>query len=294
MNIDQCYRLLRVESNASNEEISKSFKILAFKYHPDKNPHNKEWANEQMTMLNTAYSDIMSYRFKNETAAEVSGATNFSNEKKQNNDPQRRYHFERKRRDEQEALRLREEKKNDELAAHFVRIRDDAKDAMYKYFQYGLYNFHRREDVKGEGLYREIVLSLRKSYHRIKRLIELSKDRELLEHFVIFSRMIFDFYRASECLNIIDSYGDQYEVNAWRLYRQGDELLHQAHRELFFDRHNRGYFIHAKVFPSLGDSESAFRRTINSFPDSSWAVETTIKLDYIKSLKAYIKLFFNP
>jgi hypothetical protein len=296
MNIDQCSRLLKVESDASNEEISRSFKILALKYHPDKNPHNKEWANEQMTMLNTAYSDIMSYRFKTETGAETSGGTNFNgqkNEQRQNGGPKRRYRSERADRDEQESIRLREEKKNDELAAHFVKIRDDAKDAMYKYFQYGLYNFHRREDAKGEGLFREIVMSLRKSYHRIKRLTELSKDRELLEHFHVFSRMIFDFYRASECLNIIDSYRDQYEVNAWRLYRQGDELLHQAHRELFFDRHNRGYFINAKVFPSLIESESVFRRTISSFPDSSWAVETAIKLDYIKSLKAYIDLFFN-
>ena len=296
MNIDQCYKLLRVENTASNEAISKSFKMLALKYHPDKNPHNKEWANEQMTLLNTAYSDIMSYRFRNETAADAANGNDFASEKtpqQQEREMRQRQQAERTRRDRQEAIRLREEETNDELAARFVRIRDDAKDAIYKYFQYGLYNFHRREDVKGEGLYKEIVLALRKSYHRINRLTELSKDRELLEHFGVFSKMIFNFYRSSECLNIIDSYRDEYEVKAWRMYRQGDELLHQAHRELFFDRHNRGYFNNGKVFPSLNDSEAVFRRTLNSYPDSSWAVETAIKLDYIISLKAYINLFFS-
>lgn len=296
MNIDQCYKLLRVESTASNEDISRSFKMLAHKYHPDKNPHNKEWANEQMTMLNTAYSDIMSYRFKNETPADASNGREYASTKPEQNssgDSRQSRQSERARRDAQEALRLHEEETNDELAARFIRIRDDAKDAMYKYFQYGLYNFHRREDVRGEGLYKEIVHSLRKSYHRIRRLSELSKDRELLEHFGVFSKMIFDFYRSSECLNIIDSYRDEYEVNAWRMYRKGDELLHQAHRELFFDRHNRGYFISTKVFPDLNDSETVFKKTINTYPDSSWAVETAIKLEYIKSLKAYINLFFN-
>ncbi|HPS58267.1 MAG TPA: J domain-containing protein [Spirochaetota bacterium] len=296
MNIDQCYKLLRVESTASNEDISKSFKILALKYHPDKNPHNKEWANEQMTMLNTAYSDIMSYRFRNETVTDTANGKEYASAKpsqKRSGEKPQGQQSERVRRDEQEATRLREEETNDELAARFVRIRDDAKDAIYKYFQYGLYNFHRREDAKGEGLYKEIVLALRKSFHRIKRLAELSKDRELLEHFAVFSKMIFDFYRSTECLNIIDSYRDEYEVNAWRMYRKGDELLHQAHRELFFDRHNRGHFLSGKVFPDLNDSETIFRKTLNTYPDSSWAVETAIKLDYIKSLKAYINLFFT-
>lgn len=295
MNIDQCYKLLRVESTASNEEISKSFKMLALKFHPDKNPHNREWANEQMTMLNTAYSDVMSYRFRNETAADTANGKEYTRAKpsEPGSDERQRQQAERARRDEQEAIRLREEEANDELAAHFVRIRDDAKDAMYKYFQYGLYNFHRREDAKGEGMYKEMVLSLRKSYHRIKRLAELSRDRELLEHFAVFSKMIFDFYRSTECLSIIDSYRDEYEVNAWRMYRKGDELLHQAHRELFFDRHNRGYFVSARVFPGINDAETVFRKTLNSYPDSSWAVETAIKLEYIKSLKAYINLFFT-
>ena len=296
MNIEQCYKLLQVESTASNEDISKSFKLLALKFHPDKNPRNKEWANEQMTRLNTAYSSVMSYRFKNETASEAANGGEYERAKpaQERHEKKRwRPEAEKARRDAQEAIRLREEEKNDELAGRFVRLRDDAKDALYKYFQYGLYNFHRREDSKGGGLYKEIVLTLRKSYHRIKRLSELSRDRELLEHFGVFNAMIFNFYRSSECLNIIDSYRDEYEVKAWRIYRKGDEILHLAHREIFFDRHNRGYFISAKVFPHLGDAEMIFMKALNSYPDSSWAVETAIKLDYIKSLKAYIGLFFT-
>ncbi len=295
MDITQCYRLLNVESSASNEDISRAFKALALRYHPDKNPQNKEWANEQMTMLNTAYSSVMSYRFRSENAADARNDNAGRQEK-----PEESPHYRpADKPDSAEkdftatAAHLYEEKIHDDLVARFIRIREDAKDSLYKYFQYGLYNFHRREDVKGEGMYRRIVLTLRKSYHRLKKLGEMSGDREMLEHFAVFGRMIFDFYRSSECLNIIDSYKDQYEVDAWRMYRKGDELLHQAHRELFFDRHNRGYLNKSKVIPDLVDAENVFKKTLRGYPDSSWAVETAIKLEYISSLKTYYELFFT-
>jgi len=295
MNIEQCYRILKVAGAASNEDISKSYKALAMKYHPDRNPHNREWANEQMTILNTAYSSIMSFRFKENApqddngngAAPAAGETgrygHESTAKQTMGETGRKSGPAAEEGDD----------RYDELVNRFVRIREDAKDSLYKYFQYGLYNFHRREDVKGSGLYNGVVTTLRRSYHRIQKLSGLTKNRELLEHFTVFSRMIFDFYRSSECLNVIDSYNDQYEVDSWRMYRKGDELLHQAHREIFFDRHNRGYFISSRVLPDLAESERVFRGTLKAYPDSSWAVETAIKLEYISSLKKYLELFFT-
>ena len=82
--------------------------------------------------------------------------------------------------------------------------------------------------------------SLRKSYHGITTLSKRTEDRELLQHFSTFKSMIFNFYRSAECLNVNDSYADQYEVNAYRLYRSADESLMIALKELFYDRHNQG------------------------------------------------------
>lgn len=48
------YKLLGVDRNAKAEEISKSFKKLARKYHPDLNPGNKE-AEEKFKQINEAY-----------------------------------------------------------------------------------------------------------------------------------------------------------------------------------------------------------------------------------------------
>ncbi|HOK03360.1 MAG TPA: hypothetical protein PLD85_12845, partial [Spirochaetota bacterium] len=109
----------------------------------------------------------------------------------------------------------------------------------------------------------------------------------------VFSKLIFDFYRASECINIIDSYKDNYEVLAYRVYRKGDDYLHRAHKEIFFDRHNRGYIDKRKIAPDILEAESCFKQAIRLYSKSTWTVESKIKLEYIQSLKAYLSLFFT-
>ena len=285
MEIDHCYRILQVEKTSTDEDISRSFKAMAMKYHPDKNPQRREWANEQMTILNTAYSTLMSFRFS-QGSVEAAQEIRKSEEEQQRAKPAAR-------KDSGSSADFIREEEREYLIGRFVKAREDAKDVMYRYFQYNLYNFHRREERGNRKIYNDIIVSLRKSYHLIKKYSSQTKDRELLEHFTIFGKMIFDFYRASECLNIIDSYKNSYEVDAYRMYRQGDDHLHKSEKELFFDRHNRGFFDRKKAIPELLDSETIFRRTLQVYSNSSWAVESSIKLEYVVSLKSYITLFFS-
>jgi len=51
------YKILNVKEDATHDEIKKSYRSLSKKYHPDKNPNNKE-AEEKFKELSIAYSII--------------------------------------------------------------------------------------------------------------------------------------------------------------------------------------------------------------------------------------------
>jgi len=48
------YQFFGVEEKASNEELKKSFRVMAIKYHPDKNT-NKEMAEQNFKVVNTVW-----------------------------------------------------------------------------------------------------------------------------------------------------------------------------------------------------------------------------------------------
>jgi len=48
------YQVLGVSRDATQEEIRKAFRKLAFKYHPDCNPGREKWANEKFKQINEA------------------------------------------------------------------------------------------------------------------------------------------------------------------------------------------------------------------------------------------------
>lgn len=55
--IDDPYKVLGVSRDASDEEIKRAYRALAKKYHPDRNPGDKE-AAKKMQQVNDAYEQI--------------------------------------------------------------------------------------------------------------------------------------------------------------------------------------------------------------------------------------------
>eukprot|EP00239_Pterosperma_sp_CCMP1384_P009056 CAMPEP_0197859620 /NCGR_PEP_ID=MMETSP1438-20131217/34338_1 /TAXON_ID=1461541 /ORGANISM="Pterosperma sp., Strain CCMP1384" /LENGTH=127 /DNA_ID=CAMNT_0043476177 /DNA_START=169 /DNA_END=549 /DNA_ORIENTATION=+ len=57
---DDFYKVLGVNKDASEQEIAKAYKKAAIKWHPDKNPQNKEKAEANFKKVSEAYEVLSS------------------------------------------------------------------------------------------------------------------------------------------------------------------------------------------------------------------------------------------
>ena len=58
MTREQCFEALEIQTDASDADVKKAYKKLALKWHPDKNPDNKEEANRQFLRISEAYKRL--------------------------------------------------------------------------------------------------------------------------------------------------------------------------------------------------------------------------------------------
>ena len=57
--LDDCYRILELDQNASKDEIKRAYRRLALKYHPDKNPGKEKATAKIFTQISQAYSVLI-------------------------------------------------------------------------------------------------------------------------------------------------------------------------------------------------------------------------------------------
>ncbi len=70
------YEVLGVSPSASKEEVTKAYRRLAKKYHPDLNPGDKS-AEKKMSEINAAYEAIKSGNTSSDSYGDYSGSTGY-------------------------------------------------------------------------------------------------------------------------------------------------------------------------------------------------------------------------
>lgn len=55
MDLNRAFKVLEVPLNANNETIKKAYRKMAIKWHPDKNPDNKDYAENKFKEIAQAY-----------------------------------------------------------------------------------------------------------------------------------------------------------------------------------------------------------------------------------------------
>lgn len=55
------YNILKVDKNATEDDLKKAYRKLAMKWHPDKNPTNKKEAEANFKQISEAYAVTKSF-----------------------------------------------------------------------------------------------------------------------------------------------------------------------------------------------------------------------------------------
>lgn len=78
------YKILNVSINANNDEIKKAFRALAKKYHPDRNPDDKD-ALTKFQEVNEAYEVLSNEESRKKYDQNLSGFKSRNNDREANN-----------------------------------------------------------------------------------------------------------------------------------------------------------------------------------------------------------------
>lgn len=76
MSTKDYYKILGVSENATEDEIKKAYRTLAFKYHPDRNQENKKQAEERFKEMSEAYYVLGDRKKRSEYDAYKKGFSN--------------------------------------------------------------------------------------------------------------------------------------------------------------------------------------------------------------------------
>lgn len=273
MNIRRSLSLFQFHSSFSEEDLTKRYKELVKKYHPDRNQDISKWCHSRMTEIQDAYSNLQEWLKEN------SYSWDEEDENENSHKPTETY--------ERSYEEVNSDKRFTEGFSKAVRVMQSA---LFTYYQYGLNN----RKIRKEG-------SLRYQFHSIERYFD--KSLELLHEIARFKKNELDnhryivFYKGVDII-IEDIYDERlrpirfqndHEKQAYRLFEKSAQLIDNGIKEILFpdllESRERG-----KSYHNVSAAAQNLTYLLNSYQRSTWGDRILSKLTLLDSFLDIIDL----
>ncbi len=271
---DAC-RILGVSEDSSMADITKAYRRLAKKYHPDSNPDNPESTHEMMMQINEAYRVLKKNRFMN-IGAPKKQTTSPSRQKssfemwyerilEKENERMRRETL--RKRKEDEALRrfwdkvAKEHDHEIEDRPSLDAVRDSAYRMVSRYYEGNFFNtcaINMPSMQKEFDSYVEECTGIMKDIKRVQQNCRSKRiARDVRSIFVFLKAFLIDAHET--LLTALER-----RSSALSVFQDSDRKLHHFFREYFSDTEAHAQDAEKGLKNILGD----YAYFLKSFPDS--------------------------
>ena len=304
--ISEAFNLLGIKEGTSIVEITKAYRKLAKKYHPDSHPDNNNYAHKMMVRINEAYSivkkylesvsdfdevsDRMDYHVKHRAERQYEYGFNnsplwkwiekFERERKER-DERRKREIEKRKREEKafrdffERLAKEQLLENEDKKKYHILLRHTV-NTMEGYFRNNLHNQRFRERPYMKSVFDEFM-------ERYEILLEKSKKLavEFKSHlFRTKSKDIYEFLRTF----IFDSvrvvpYPKEVSASSLRMY---EDAVYVSERFMYSFFSQKEDVSKKALMDLLKRSLTGYEMFLKSFPDSSLLTYSEAKIELLE------------
>ncbi len=302
MKLHHALELLGIRPDATQQELTRAFRLCVKRFHPDYNPDRPEWSNNMMAQVNAAYEAV---RVHMEAVESGAGFRNRAEGYRRSGPDRGATHVRRQGHaaGQSHAGGRRGARRtdgsegggpefyaayNEPLKPEFIRAFTGATelllDGVFRFYQYGLENVHLRRQGNLRSRYRG---ALRRVDRAIRQLETISSDN-LNSHEEQRRSLTLQFaYAFSQNMRIEKFFvaaGPALDTKAYRHYRRGAELLDNVVKQSLFG----STFVSRQGALSIGESSHAGEHELltllTCYRESHWATEAILKLHLLSAV----------
>lgn len=261
MDVKTAFRIFRLHGNASETDLSDSYRRLVKRFHPDNNPGKEEWAHSRMIIINNAFElargSLGSSKTKQASATDEGASRN---------------------------RRSREHRVHPVLEIHD--IEEHLLDGVYRYYQYGLENMHLRTQGSFRTHYRKALRSVEHAVASLEQRITRGRASHDIRKAVAVLEFAGCFLECMQLERHFAPNANSRHVRAYRKYRNAAELLDAYIRSTLFPELNSSTRLAPVGGPGLCEQDLLF--VVCHHADSGWNDYAVLRLRLLEVFQAYL------